>query len=116
MDVYGELPNKYPVCVYDLWYLDEEAYAKANITGHKLVPANEVQDGDLFEVHFLAGGGYGIYHDSWSPIPDNTWVEVTHTAVPSELSGSWAWRTRGSGIWYNTGRTKVFPTPANMAE
>merc|ERR1719183_928521 len=54
-----------------------------------------------------------IYHGSWKPLRDNTWVEITHTAYPTELSGYWVWRSRGSGIWYNIGKTKVFPTPAD---
>lgn len=111
--VYGELPAKYPVCIYDLWGIDKEAYEMANITGHAVVPPDKVKEGDLFE-----GGsmGYMIYHGQYKALPDNTWVEVTHTAVPSELSGFWVWIQRGSGIWYNTGRTKVFPTPADPSQ
>merc|ERR1719295_1153147 len=41
------------------------------------------------------------------------WIEVTHEVYPTELAGCWVWRQRGSGIWYNMGRTLVFPTPSD---
>merc|ERR1712039_196302 len=53
---------------------------------------------------------------SWKPLADNTWVEIAHTAYPTELKGFWVWRTRGTGVWYNIGRTKVFPTPADPSK
>jgi len=110
LQVYGELPGKYPVCIYDFHTIDQVAYEMANITGHKVVPPKEVREGDLYEGGLM---GYMIYHGSYKALPDSTWVEITHTAFPTELKGLWAWRQRGSGIWYNTGRTKVFPTPAD---
>mmetsp|Transcript_114159 Transcript_114159/g.179721 ORF Transcript_114159/g.179721 Transcript_114159/m.179721 type:complete len:351 (-) Transcript_114159:126-1178(-) len=113
VDVYGGLPNKFPVCIYDFWGLDKDAYVKANITGHKLVSVTEVQEGDLFE---LSSSSLFIYHGTYKPLPDNTWVEIAHTAFPTELSGFWVWRQRGSGIWYNIGKTKVFPTPADPSQ
>lgn len=112
MTVYGELPDTYPVCIYDLWSIDKDAYIKANIPGRKLVPATEVKEGDLFE----GLGQYGIYHGSWKPLPDYAWVEIAHTAFPTELKGYWIFRARGTGIWYNIGKTKVFPTPADPKE
>ena len=36
---------------------------------------------------------------------------MTHAVLPTELAGAWVWRQPGSGVWYNTGRTIVFPTP-----
>merc|ERR1712062_720422 len=30
--------------------------------------------------------------------------------------GYWVWRSRGSGIWANIGKTIVFPTPADPKE
>jgi len=113
LSVYGELPSTYPVCIYDLWSINKDAYKEANITGHTLVSSTEVKEGDLFEG---GGTGYMIYHGSYKPLPDNTWFEVTHTTFPTELKGSWMWRQRGSGIWYNTGKTKVFPTPEDPTQ
>ena len=111
MTVYGELPVVYPICVYDLWNLNKGAYLAAGLGGTRpLVNTSDVHEGDLY----LNGmGWYAIYHEKWRPIPNNTWVEVTHTVYPTELQGAWAFNTRGSGIWYNVGRTLVFPTPAD---
>lgn len=119
-DVYGELPNHFPVCIYDLWYIDAAAYRKANITGHTILqdPA-AAKEGDLFRGKGGSGAdasSFHIYHGAWEPLPNNTWVEVTHTAFPTELHGFWVWRTRGSGIWYNIGRTMVFPTPSDPSK
>jgi hypothetical protein len=77
------------------------------------VPATEhLQEGDLY----FGGPSNGtmIYHSTWKPVPNDTWVEVAHSAVPTELVGSWQWRLQGSGIWYNVGRTLVFPTPKSV--
>lgn len=114
-DVYGELPQEFPVCIYDLWLIDSAAYQKANITGRVIVDdASTVKEGDLFRG--TDARSYHIYHGTWEPLPNNTWVEVTHTVFPTELEGFWVFRTRGSGIWYNTGRTMVFPTPSDLSK
>lgn len=112
--VYGGLPEVYPVCIYDMWNLNKEAYEQANISGRTVVTPTPgcvdcLKEGDLFETP----QGYGIYHGSWKPLPPNTWFEVAHVALPTELEGFWVWRTRGSGVWYNTGNTMVFPQPSN---
>lgn len=113
-EVYGGLPSKFPVCIYDFRTLNKDAYLKANITGHKLVPIADVEEGDLFEEAGLSEKEYMIYHERYEPLPDNTWVEITHTAYPTELSGYWVFRLRGTGVWYNIGKTIVFPTPAEQ--
>ena len=119
--VYGELPSLYPLCVYDLWTLDQAAYEAAGLGGTRpIVAASQVREGDLYvqtsTVSASGKGAYGIYHSQWKPVPNHTWIEVSHEVYPTEQNGSWAWQTRGSGIWYNVGRTKVFPTPANILE
>lgn len=40
---------------------------------------------------------------------DNQWVEVNHCCCDPPGTGYWFYFTRGSGIWYNLGRTIVFP-------
>lgn len=50
-----------------------------------------------------------IYHSSYEPASANTWIEITHRQVPTELKGMWCWRMRGSGVWFNTGNTRTFP-------
>lgn len=112
-ETYIELPSEYPLCIYDMWAINKEAYIKANLTGHPVVPPSSLKEGDLFEGGLL---GYQIYHGSWKPLPANTWFEFSHVALPTELQGFWAWRQRGSGVWYNTGKTIVFPTPADNSQ
>jgi hypothetical protein len=110
---YGELPTFYPVCVFDLHMLNVTNYNKAGLSGSRPVvnSTGALQVGDLFISPIL---GYGIYHEEWRPVPNNTWVEVTHSVFPTELVGAWVWSTHGSGVWVNVGKTKVFPTPADM--
>ena len=80
-----------------------------------VIDVSKVAEGDLYSRYSMTGElEYAIYHGQWKPVPNNTWVEVTHTILPTELKGAWVWNQRGSGLWYNTGNTLVFPTPANM--
>ena len=37
IQVYGMLPNKYPVCVYDFWYIDETAWEAAGLKSTRSV-------------------------------------------------------------------------------
>lgn len=112
MEVYGELPSEYPVCINDLWCLNPAAYEAAGITGHEPVSATDVQEGDLF----VGGLGLQIYHEVYEPLLANTWTEIDHMVLPSELKGFWVWRARGSGIWANSGNTIVFPQPADASQ
>jgi len=110
---YGELPQAYPVCVFDLWFLNPGAYIAAGLNGTRpLVDASKVVEGDLY----IALSLFGIYHSTWAPLPSNTWFEVTHSVLPTEMVGAWVWRTHGSGIWGNTGRTLVFPSPSDPSQ
>ena len=34
---------------------------------------------------------------------------MQHTALPTELQSDWAWRLRGTNVFFNVGRTIVFP-------
>ena len=49
-----------------------------------------LQVGDLFASVI---SGYGIYHEQWQPVPNDTWVEVMHSVYPTELVGAWVWST-----------------------
>ena len=116
--LYGELPSAYPVCVFDFWNLNAEAYAAAGLLGSRPIipyPAKPTNDGDLYEAE-TAPPSLGIYHSKWAPVPNNTWVEVAHEVLPTEQNGSWVWVTRGSGLWVNVGRTILFPTPADPSQ
>ena len=92
--VYGELPTRFPVCIYDLHALDAKALAKfsVNKTGQlppPKAPTNpgkypavwpELKAGDLFE---SGQTGYQIFHEKWEPVPVNGWVEVRNLEVRS---------------------------------
>ena len=105
--VYGALPETFPVCTYDFVHLDGMAWHTSGLvsTRQPVLP-KDVKEGDLFY-----GYGLQIYHSKWTPVPNQSWVEVAHSVLPTELMGAFVWRLRGSGIWLNVGRTLVFPTP-----
>jgi len=117
---YGQLPFEYPFCTFDLWYIDPymPAYKalglkpdptkastvnRINHTFH----AGDYNDGDFFQTSF----GMWIYHGEVTnrgTVANNTWIEVQHALFPTENSAMWFTRSRGSGIWYNVGRTITF--------
>ena len=107
-------PLSYPLCVYDLRFVNRSAYMEAGLESFKPLVTNtsELKEGDFFG----SLGGYGIYHSQWSALPNNSWTEIAHTVYPTEVDGMWVWRTRGSGVWANVGRTIVFPTPADPSQ
>ena len=96
-------------------YLDKTAFFAAGldkIVNKPIVTNPEaVQEGDLFGQAGSGIGGVGlqIYHGEWTPAPNNTWVEIQHTVLPTELQSDWVWRLRGTNVWFNVGRTIVFP-------
>eukprot|EP00449_Zooxanthella_nutricula_P040597 CAMPEP_0198604062 /NCGR_PEP_ID=MMETSP1462-20131121/152716_1 /TAXON_ID=1333877 /ORGANISM="Brandtodinium nutriculum, Strain RCC3387" /LENGTH=364 /DNA_ID=CAMNT_0044335843 /DNA_START=70 /DNA_END=1161 /DNA_ORIENTATION=- len=112
--------SSYPICVFGAFSVLLRAnYDAAGLNDTSLNPRHmlrpvdaNLRDGDLFESRF----GYQIYHAKWAPLPDNSWVEVIHTVVPTEVDGMWVWRTPGSGVFANLGRTIVFPTPRDMSK
>jgi len=115
LEIYGGLPVKYPVCVHDFWWLDDKALERANITG--LTPVDwqgNLSEGDLMDTRMVdySGhpGGFGIYHEVYKPAGNHMWIEIMHTTFPTETETMWCWRTRGSGVWFNTGNTMTFPT------
>ncbi len=72
-------------------HLDKEKFYSLGLdkTVNKTLIANPqaVQPGDLFSSTQgrLGGMGLQIYHDEWLAAPDNSFVEILHTAVPTEL-------------------------------
>ena len=116
MEVYGELPTEFPACVYDLDNLLAGAFNASGLAERymdRLVPSESVKEGDLFIDLF---GNFHIYHGQWAPAPNNSWIEVARVVVPTEYSCAWAWNAPGSGVWFNVGRTIVFPTPSDQSE
>ena len=100
LGVYAELPTEYPVCIFDFWNLDVRAYEAAGLGNSRPIipyPLKPKRDGDLYEAE-TAPPSLGIYHSKWALVPNNTWVEVAHEVLPTEINGSWVWITRGSGL------------------
>lgn len=116
--VYGELPSAgaYPVCTFDFRVINATAFRAAGLADMRPVvnASAALREGDLY--HAAVPGRLGVYHADWAPLPNNSWTEIGHSVYPTELDGFWAWRTRGSGIWANVGRTLVFPTPADPSQ
>eukprot|EP01047_Picozoa_sp_COSAG01_P019744 COSAG01_NODE_1108_length_11662_cov_189.275534_2_plen_174_part_00 len=98
----------------DTRYLDKAQYYASGLdkTVNKPVVTNPavVQPGDLLTPQSgrLGGSGLQIYHDIWTPAPNNSWIEILHTTVPTELQGDWVFKLRGTNVWFNVGRTIVF--------
>ena len=77
---------------------------------NKSIVANpqDVQPGDLYRDNEFGHQNLLIYHDEWTPAQNNTWIEILHTAVPTELQGDWVFKLPGTNVWFNVGRTIVF--------
>lgn len=114
---YHGLPEEYPFCTFDLWWLNSKASSFAalkltpdpskashgnhiNHTWHK----GDYNDGDLFETDF----GMNIYHSVAPTVQNDTWLEIMHSLFPTETEAMWFSRERGTGIWYNVGKTISF--------
>jgi len=118
--VYGEVPDSgYPICLSDYWVLYEEELAKAGVktpTAASQCPTDSSENsvGELFSANQGSGlnlpGTLAIFHPpTYGALPDNTWVEVIHSAYPADENfGAWFYYAKGSGIWYNIGKSVAF--------
>lgn len=134
--IYGELPthpSHYPICTYDLWVIDQTAFDVAGIIGHTPVPTR-VQpffddskfnwtNGELFKKvtdwNCSYYAGFGIYHSNRPYVGNDTWIEVMHSSAGTgntgENIGMWFSYAPGSGIWFNTGRSRLFDDHASAS-
>lgn len=107
--VYGSIPSdNYPICVSGLWFLYKSKYSSAGISDKPIVGKCPSAAFDHYDKNngFQAADASWIYHSSWSGVPGDTWVEVTHAATAGEHHGMWVMNAPGSGLWINTGNTK----------
>ena len=125
MSVYGSLPTQsYPLCTGDLWMLYTSGLTTALV--HDLpdqisrCPRDEgVIEGQLYENNSKLSPPNTMW--TWHPRPDgfaavvaDTWVEVLHKGgIDDEHVGAWFLSARGSGIWFNVGRTVAFDDHAD---
>eukprot|EP00927_Polykrikos_kofoidii_P008951 TRINITY_DN13731_c0_g1_i1.p1 TRINITY_DN13731_c0_g1~~TRINITY_DN13731_c0_g1_i1.p1 ORF type:complete len:429 (-),score=39.04 TRINITY_DN13731_c0_g1_i1:220-1506(-) len=136
--IYGAVPAMgYPICIWDFWYLDQRSYVNAGISGHAMIAVSDwahrrsaVNIGDLYYVNVTKRGtgtyknGLWIAHSNrgygragYGFAANNTWIEVRHqsglmTGDVGGTVGMWLLYAPGSGVWFNTGRTRVFETHA----
>lgn len=73
----------------------------------------EYVNGDLYLGTLM--NGYTIYRDwyFYHQLPDHAWVEVVHNAGSTfnhETEAMWFSRARGSGVWFDVGKTIAFDT------
>lgn len=86
--------DDFPICMYDFNTLYKKAYEESGISDTPYAkPVVDIRamlsvsEGDLFDLEALALPGYMIYHQEWKPTPNNTWVEISHMVVPTEIDG-----------------------------
>jgi len=125
--VYGDLPaaTDYPVCVFDLWWVDKPAFDAARVRGRPLRDVGGKGNGALRKFHRSIKVGdfyhcpwnyytgfwiaHTLHHGQGTPLlGGNTWIEVKHQSMPGEKVGLWFAYAPGTGIWYNTGRIQHY--------
>lgn len=120
--VYGSVPqaaSAYPMCMGDFWMFYDDVLKSAGVAN---VPASvgtcPTNKGQTEGQHYAQNNNLSPPHVSWSwhPIPfkalaSNTWVEVVHRKDPwgDEHYGAWFFYAKGSGMWFNLGKTISFP-------
>lgn len=136
MSVYGEVPTdaaSFPICTFDFWHIDAIFLKTANISGIRPVLKRSQQsyndrrynwtDGELYLKHsrwssyykqWTKHAEYSIYHSDRPYAESNQWIEVAHRSqgygLTGERVGMWLAYARGSGIWYWTGRHRLYDT------
>ena len=118
--VYGEVPphEAFPLCVSQLSRLYLRVAAALNITLPPLAEDVCEPDGKSLWRPWASSKEPGWmvyllhYKPPRAPLPNHTWVEVTHRARSwvsgFERAGLWFSAAGGTGVWANTGRTVVF--------
>jgi len=117
-DVYGGVPQSgYPICIYNFYWLYRQTKASHGCDeGGNSPPKCPNGDGDFYKDNnmfdkTMPNSGW-IYHPApYTAVPGDTWIEVTHSdglCAGGEGHGMWFFYTEGSGIWFNTGKTRAF--------
>jgi hypothetical protein len=124
--IYGEIPDSdYPIDLNTFWILYTNILEKYNI----VLTDKCVKDKNCYTIcQNNEGSLYGnmsnvddmkdtlwIYHKPpYKAFPDNSKIEVTHVSggyplqKSIESSGSWMYYAKGSGMYFNTGKTISF--------
>ena len=116
-EVYGEVPDKFPLSISDSLSMIYDTVAdQYDVTRPDKVgtcPRKGAKRGE----HYKTNNHYQPEDTSWiwKPPPydaekEKKWVEVIHQKDPfgDEKHGCWMLKARGSGIWFNMGKTIAF--------
>jgi hypothetical protein len=117
--VYGEPPTHFPLCISQLSRLYSSLAAQLNLTLPRSSYDVCARDGPAQAVRAWAASKepswmvYLLhYRPERTPLPHDTWVEVTHRARSwksgYERQGLWMGVAGGTGVWFHTGRTIAF--------
>lgn len=123
-EVYGPLPDTaFPLDLakFDVFYKPLVDYHKLPVKPISSASGCPTAPGafyvDMSGAHDPHGTIWQYQAPPYTGVPANTWVEGTHCADPDaraqEATGVWFYVARGSGIYVNTGNTKVYPDHAD---
>ena len=113
----GAIPQGgYPICTYNLQFIYWEILNKA---GFDKKPAMQCPGslgagdyfGNMICPPYSASFSASVFNPGhFTGLPSNTWIEITHGAVANgeEGVGAWMYAAPGSGVWFDTGSTKVY--------
>jgi len=119
-DVYGALPTAaaFPLDTSAWWMLYDSLLTKHAVplpkSAGKCAPAN-CQLNLFGENNAYSPPSQWIWHPPpYAAFSDNQWVEVLHEQDPfgDEHFGAWYLHAKGSGVWYNIGKSVTFPDHA----
>jgi hypothetical protein len=115
--VYGPLPAAaFPLDLsrFDVFYAPLLASLAIDLAsvGARACPKPGEMFEDMSSAHDPPGTLWAYHAPPYAATEPQTWVEVTHCADPKaraqEQLGAWFYRAVGSGIFINTGNTKVY--------
>jgi len=107
--VYGEIPSfGYPICVSGFHVIYPTALATAGIDKKPMEQASQL--GDYYQGKEFRNSMNLIYHGKgpFAGFRSNQWVEALHCGAEKETDGAWYYYGPGSGIWINSGSTKIY--------
>jgi len=119
--IYGDVPYwGYPICTGSFQFLWHLAADEAQIASNPMQCKDEANpfgqelwDGQYFTrqsgVEAISVFAF-IYNSKYwgASVPQNNWVEVSHTVFAGDKGAIWYYMAVGSGVWINVGKTAVY--------
>ena len=118
--VYKSQPSNFPLNLNYFQILYQDILNDVGIDISKYIPAKRTCPTRENQLFTDMSGTWDPPNTVWltklppyNPANDNTWVEVTHSgygksSIARDDIGNWMYITPGSGIFFYTGKTKVF--------